>query len=346
MPHNDESRHDQSNSRGDSPGEARGSNQPEAQPPAPSEQDTGNSSMSPSSPADSEPSEKKAKTSGRPDEEKSDQAGGQASDQPPAVSDQDTGAPGPASVSSGSSDNDPGKGQSGAGKNSKGGNKNKVNAGKNSKNANSVQEPGLHGAGIVMESRGWYRDKFRQVVTICMVLVGILGVSFITNVVLAVSRPEPVYFAVSDDLRIKQLTPLDQPSIGQSALFNWTTRTITETFSLDFVHWREQLMNVKPEYTEDCFRQLISSLKNAGNLQMIKDRRLVLSSVVKRAPVVTAKGVVDGHMVWKMEFPISFSYESSERVVASQDLLCTVMVRRVSTLDHPRGVRMAQIVLK
>ena len=339
MPHNDETQPGQ--------GTDQGSNQPGNHPIASSEQDNaGNQQEIPAAPESlkkPEVTEKKQETSGRPSEENSDQAGGQASDQPPAVSDQDTGAPGPASASPATGS---GKGQPGAGKNSKGGNKKKVNEGKNSKNASSGQEPGVHGAGIVMESRNWYKDKFRQVVTICMVLVGILGVSFITNVVLAVSRPEPVYFAVSDNLRIKQLTPLDQPSIGQSALFNWTTRTITKTFSLDFVHWREQLMNVKPEYTEDCFRQLISSLKNAGNLQMIKDRRLVLSSVVKRAPVVTAKGVVDGHMVWKMEFPISFSYESSERVVASQDLLCTVMVRRVSTLDHPRGVRMAQIVLK
>lgn len=210
----------------------------------------------------------------------------------------------------------------------------------------SSQESELYGAGLVMESRGWYRDKFRQVVTICMVLAGVLALSFMANIVLAISKPEPVYFAVSDDLRIKRLTPLDQPSISQSALFNWTTRTITKTFSLDFVHWREQIMEVRPEYTDVCFKQLVGSLQSAGNLQMIKDRRLVLSSVVKSAPSITAKGVVDGRMVWKMEFPISFSYESSERIVASQDLICTVMVRRVSSLDHPRGIRLAQIVLK
>lgn len=210
----------------------------------------------------------------------------------------------------------------------------------------TTQESQLHGAGLVMESRGWYRDKFRQVVTICLFLSGVLVLSFMTNIVLAISKPDPVYFALSDNLRIKQLTPLDQPSISQSALFNWTVRTITKTFSLDFVHWRKQLMEVKPEYTDDCFKQLIGSLQNAGNLQMIKDRRLVLSAVVKNAPSITAKGVVDGRMVWKMEFPISFSYESSERVVASQDLICSVMVRRVSSLDHPRGIRLAQIVLK
>lgn len=214
------------------------------------------------------------------------------------------------------------------------------------KAAETDAEENLWGGGVVMESRGWYRDKFRQVVTICMALAGMLALSFGANVVQGVSRPDPVYFAVSDDLRIKQLTPLDEPSVSQSALFNWTTRTITKTFNLDFLHWREQLMSVKPEYTDDCFKQLIKSLKNAGNLDMIRDRRLVLSAVVKNAPTITAKGVINGHMAWKMEFPISLSYESSERVVATQDLLCSVMVRRVSVLDHPRGIRLAQLVLK
>ncbi len=201
------------------------------------------------------------------------------------------------------------------------------------------------GAGLVMESRNWYRDKFRQVVIICMVIAGVLTASLAANLGQALTSPPPVYFAVTNDLRLKQLRGLDEPVVSQSALFNWATRTVTETFSLDFVHWREQLMQVRPEYTEDCFVQLLKSLKNAGNLEMIKERRLVLSAVIEKAPVITAKGKVDGRLAWKMEFPISFSYESSERVVASQNLLCKLTVRRVSVLDHPRGLRIAQIVL-
>lgn len=208
------------------------------------------------------------------------------------------------------------------------------------------EESPHHGAALVMESRDWYRDRFRQVVIICMVAVAILTASLGVNLIQAVSRPKPVYFSVSDDFRIKSMKPLNEPVISESGLSNWVARTVTKTFSLDFVHWREQLMEVKPEYTEDCFKQLIKSLQDAGNLEMIKKRRLVLSAVVKNAPVVTAKGTVGGRMVWKMEFPISFAYESSERKVASQDLICTVMVRRVSVLKHPRGVRLAQIVLK
>ena len=203
-----------------------------------------------------------------------------------------------------------------------------------------------HGAGLVVESRDWYRDKFRQVTMTCMILTVILAGSLIANALQVMSRPSPRYFAVTDGLRIEQMQPLSKPAISQSGLFNWTTRTVTETFSLDFVHWRDQLMEVKPDYTEDAFGQLIGSLRDSGNLDMIKKKKLVLSSTVQRSPVVKAKGVVEGRMTWKLEFPVQFAYESSERVVSSQNLMCNVMVRRVPTTDHPRGIKIAQIVMK
>lgn len=203
-----------------------------------------------------------------------------------------------------------------------------------------------YGAGLVIESRDWYRDRFRQTMIIAMIVTALLAGSLIANTIQAVTQPRPKYFAITDDLRIKRLQPLDKPTLSQSGLFNWITRKVTATFSLDFVHWRKNLMDVKPDYTEKAFGQLIDSLKGSGNLEMIKKKRLVLSATVTRSPVVKAKGVVNGRMTWKLEFPVTLSYESSDRVVSSQDLMCNVMVHRVSTLKHPRGIRIAQLIMK
>lgn len=203
-----------------------------------------------------------------------------------------------------------------------------------------------HGAGLVVESRDWYRDKFRRVTLICLILVLMLAGSLAVNVVQGVMRPTPRYFAVTDNLRIEKMRPLNKPVISQSGLLSWTTRKVTETFSLDFVHWREKLMDVKPAYTEKAFRQLIGSLKDSGNLKMLKRKKLVMSSTVQRSPVVKAKGVVSGRMTWKIEFPIKIAYESSQRVISSQKLMCNVMVRRVPTIEYPRGIKIQQIVLK
>lgn len=221
-----------------------------------------------------------------------------------------------------------------------------VESGEDTGNKDKKEKSEPVGAALVMESRDWYKDRFRQVATICLITVSLLVGSLAANMIQATSKPEPVYFSVSDDFRIKDLKPLDKPTISESGLSNWVARTVTETFALDFVHWRDQLMGVKSEYTEDCFKQLLKSLQDAGNLDMVKERKLVLSAVIKSAPTITAEGMVKGRKVWRMEFPIEFSYESSERVVANQDLVCEVTVTRVPVEEHPRGVKLAQIVLQ
>lgn len=203
-----------------------------------------------------------------------------------------------------------------------------------------------YGAGLIIESRGWYKDKFRQTTTLSLMLATMLTVSLFTNLVQSCSKPEPRYYAVSQDLRVLELQPLNEPFVSQDGLFNWTTKTITETFSFDFVHWRDQLMSTRQNYTEQAFEDLIGSLKNSGNLEMVRERRLVLSTSIVRSPVITAQGEIRGRMAWRMEFPLKLTYESSEGVVASRDLMCEVLVHRVQVTDHPRGIKIAQVILK
>ena len=79
---------------------------------------------------------------------------------------------------------------------------------------------------------------------------------------------------------------------------------------------------------------------------MIRDKRLSVSAVVTRAPVIIASGLVGGKATWKIEFPLTVSYESSQGVESTQKLMATVLVARASTVTTPRGVVIQQIVLK
>lgn len=79
---------------------------------------------------------------------------------------------------------------------------------------------------------------------------------------------------------------------------------------------------------------------------MIQDKRLSVSAVVTRAPVIIASGLIEGRATWKIEFPIVISYESSQGVESTQKLMATVLVRRAATVTTPRGVVIQQVVLK
>lgn len=204
---------------------------------------------------------------------------------------------------------------------------------------------GNRGAGLVVESRDWYRDQYRRVLLGGLILLGLLGVSLMLNILQWATDQHPVYFAVSPDLKIQRMTPLSEPHLTQAGLLNWTTRVVTETLSLNFLDWRRSLMKVRPDYTDHAYVELLNALRTSGNLDAIRQRRLSVAAVVTQSPVVTAQGVVKGVHSWRVEFPVKLSYEDSDGVVSTQDLLAKVMVQRADLNKRPRGVHIARFTL-
>ena len=161
-----------------------------------------------------------------------------------------------------------------------------------------------------------------------------------------VNRPTPRYFAATPDLRLAPLIPLDKPVLTQQGLLNWVTETISNAVSLDFLEWREKLTRSREHFEEEAFKSFVASLNSSGVLDMIRDKRLSVSAAVTRAPVIIASGLVGGKATWKIEFPLVVSYESSQGVESTQNLMATVLVCRASTVTSPRGVVIQQVVLK
>ena len=201
-------------------------------------------------------------------------------------------------------------------------------------------------AAAIIGGLGWYRVQYQRAMKLALGLVCLLCVSIAMIGLLILKQPTPRYFAATPDLRLAPLVALDQPLLTQQGLLNWVTETITNAVSLDFLEWREKLSRVRENFEDEAFKSFLASLKSSGVLGMIQDKRLSVSSVVTRAPVITASGLVGGKATWKIEFPIVVSYESSQGVESTQHLMATVLVCRASTLTTPRGVVIQQIVLK
>ncbi len=206
--------------------------------------------------------------------------------------------------------------------------------------------PELYGGEQVFGGLAWYRAQYYRAVKLCFVLGGGLAVSAGIIGVLLYARPAPQFFAATPDLRLAPLVPLDKPVLTQQGLLNWVSETITGAVSLDFLEWREKLTRTREHFDEDAYKSFLASLKSSGILEMIQDKRLSVSAVVTRAPVIIASGLIEGRATWKIEFPIVISYESSQGVESTQKLMATVLVRRAATVTTPRGVVIQQVVLK
>ena len=206
--------------------------------------------------------------------------------------------------------------------------------------------PPAYNAETIIGGLGWYRSQYQRAMKLAVGLVLLLIVCIAVVALLIVKQPTPRYFAATPDLRLAPLIPLDKPVLSQQGLLNWVTETISNAVSLDFLEWREKLSNTRENFEEAAYKSFLASLQSSGVLDMIKEKRLSVSAVVTRAPVITASGLVGGKATWKIEFPLIVSYESSQGVESTQRLMATVLVARASTVLTPRGVVIQQVVLK
>ncbi|MDR1777981.1 MAG: DotI/IcmL/TraM family protein [Desulfovibrio sp.] len=201
-------------------------------------------------------------------------------------------------------------------------------------------------AEMIIGGIGWYSSQYRRAMKLALALV--LGLLSAVAVIafLVLTRPTPKYFAATPDLRLAPLIPLDKPVLTQQGLLNWVSETITSAVSLDFLEWRDKLSRVREHFDNDAYKSFLASMQSSGILDMIRDKRLSVSAVVTRAPVIIDSGAIGGKATWKIEFPLVVSYESSLGVESTQRLMATVLVCRASTVTSPRGVVIQQVVLK
>lgn len=207
-------------------------------------------------------------------------------------------------------------------------------------------ENNKYDATTIIGGINWYKKQYYMAMKLVLYLGASLGVSLCIIGVLLLNRPSPIYYAATPDLRLAPLIPLDRPVLTQQGLLNWVAETVTNAVSLDFLEWREKLSKVREHFDSVAFKSFMQALESSGMLAMVKEKRLSISAVVTEAPVIVTSGLINGKATWKIEFPMVISYESSQGVETTQNLIASVLVRRASTIATLRGVVIQQIILK
>lgn len=193
----------------------------------------------------------------------------------------------------------------------------------------------------------FYRDNYRRVVmTIFLLLVVILSQAGIIYYLLT-HRPLPVYFATTNNgrvMRILPVIPLDEPNLPDSAVLQWATDAASTAFTFDFVNYRAQLQRAAEYFTTDGWSAFLSELQGSRNLLAVQAKKLVVSAVVTRAPVILSKQVVNGRYTWRVQMPVVITYQSANEIIPSNTTV-TLTVSRVSTITSPRGIGISQFVM-
>ncbi|MBA5690557.1 DotI/IcmL family type IV secretion protein [Rugamonas apoptosis] len=176
------------------------------------------------------------------------------------------------------------------------------------------------------------------------VLVAILAASVVLNCGLGwvAVHPDRQYFA-TDNGRLFPLVPLSRPYQKSADVIQFGKDTLTRSFTLDFLNWRQQLEDLRPSYTRDGFAQFIDNLEKMGILDMVKGRRMNMSASVGTG-VLTKDGVENGVFLWDLEMPIEIRLEGQTQHLPPQHFNAHLRIVRIPTLDNIQGIGAARLV--
>ncbi len=188
------------------------------------------------------------------------------------------------------------------------------------------------------------RNKLFLKITLVTLCVCVLSVGL--NIFQFVSRPLPVYFAVTPDMKLTKLVSLAQPYITDNTLKGWLVRAVNDTMAIDFRNYERVLLDAKKFFTKDAHTSLINSMQSSNIIKVVTERRLICTPIISKAPIVLEQGVLRGVYMWKLEMELDLSYEGSKGVELTQHLIAEIIVQRTSTLENEQGINIRQIVFR
>jgi intracellular multiplication protein IcmL len=190
----------------------------------------------------------------------------------------------------------------------------------------------------------FYRDGQRKTLSILFVSMALNVLLGLLLLFLMTHPPAPKYFATSINGRITPLIPLDEPNQSQSSVLQWANQAAIASYTYNFVNYREELQASSGFFTPEGWTQFLEALQGSNNLDAVKAKKLIVSAVATRAPVILQEGVLNGRYSWRIQMPILVTYQSASEFT-QQNNVVTMLVTRIDPLNNPKGIGIAQFVV-
>lgn len=190
------------------------------------------------------------------------------------------------------------------------------------------------------------RERFEFLLRTLFVLMGLLFVSLSANIYFGLQEPKKFYFAVDPEGGITEVIPLERPIQSTTEVLNWAADSLVRSFTLSFANYQQQLSDNRNLFTEPGWTGFEAALSRNKILDTVIKQKLVTSAVPNGAPVVVSQGVVEsGRYGWRIQMPLTVTYESASARTSQTFNVEAVVVRRPET-ENPRGLGIGQIIAR
>ena len=175
-------------------------------------------------------------------------------------------------------------------------------------------------------------------------LMGAANVLILFVVFFAFShRLLPQYYSTSVNGKYQSLTALDMPNTSDAAVIDWASLAVISCYTMDFVNYQDQMSKVAIYFTDNGWYGFTTALQNSNLLDTVVAKKLVVNSVITKAPVIKQKGYLHGQYSWAIEIPLLVTYQAASDF-SSENVLVNLLVTRASTLDSYKGLGIEKFI--
>lgn len=198
---------------------------------------------------------------------------------------------------------------------------------------------------LVTMKSNFYKDSYVRVLFVLLLSIT-LNFGLVSTVLYVVTNPpQPKYFATSINGRLTPLIPLEVPNQSDSAVLQWANQAAIAAYTYNFVNYQNELKSASKYFTRTGWGHFLRELEASNSLEIVKRKKLIVSAVAVRAPIILQKGALAGRYAWRIQIPILVTYQSASEFMRQKNIV-TLLVKRVSTLETSRGIGISQFIVK
>ncbi|WP_308460635.1 DotI/IcmL/TraM family protein [Pseudomonas sp. MAG002Y] len=153
----------------------------------------------------------------------------------------------------------------------------------------------------------------------------------------------PVKYFTTEGGRIVRVIPTDKPGHSQSDVSAFGADTIRQSFTLDFVHYRDQMTQLGERYSETGFQDYYKALTTSNVLKAVKDERMNLSVDVGPG-VIRSKGRLGDKYAWEFQYPVTLKLDGQQSSSPPQRFIFTQRIQQTDVRVKNAGLEVTQII--
>jgi intracellular multiplication protein IcmL len=153
----------------------------------------------------------------------------------------------------------------------------------------------------------------------------------------------PVKYFTTESGRVTPVIPLDQPGFSMSDVAAFGADTIRQSFTLDFVHYRDQMTQLGERYSEQGFKDYYKALTASNVLKSVKDQRMNLSVEVGPG-VIRSKGRLGDRYIWEFQYPVTLKLYGQQSGSAPLHFFFTQRIQRTDVREKNAGLEVTQVI--